>query len=107
MDSAKFAERQKAARELARLGERAGPALRRRLEAGPSAQMRKVISDLLKPLGDPRRDPEVLRAMRAVEALERMATPDAVRLLERLAADFPEAVRTTEAKAAVARLAGR
>jgi hypothetical protein len=48
-----------------------------------------------------------LRTLRAVEILEQVATPEAVRLLGRLAAEDPGARRTREAKAALERLRSR
>ena len=50
---------------------------------------------------------EALRAWRALEVLENAATPEARRLLERLAEGHADARRTREAKAILKRLAER
>ena len=51
--------------------------------------------------------PDQLRTTRAVEALERIASPDAIRLLEKLAGGAPGAVGTNDAKAALNRSSAR
>ena len=51
--------------------------------------------------------PETLRALRAVEVLERLGTPEAKRCLEGLAKGVPAAPQTREARAALGRLANR
>jgi hypothetical protein len=48
--------------------------------------------------------PETLQAIRAVEVLEGIGTPDARQLLEALAEGAPEASLTLKAKAALGRL---
>jgi hypothetical protein len=50
---------------------------------------------------------ETLQAVRAVEALEHIGTPEARKLLETLATGAPEARQTRDAKAALRRLEGR
>lgn len=51
--------------------------------------------------------PEEIRVWRAVEVLERMATPDARRLLEKLSKGDPGACLTGDAEQAAARVAKR
>ncbi len=104
LDSPHFAERERAAAELEKRGESAGPALRQALAGRPSLQIRRRVERLLAKL-DPTASPERLREVRAVEALEHMATPAARQLLQELAGGIPDAGLTREAKRAVDRLA--
>jgi hypothetical protein len=103
LDSDQFAEREKAERELRDLGEQAGPALRKALEGQPSAEMQRRLEALLEQI-DPARSPEVLRQGRALEVLERIGTPEAGRLLRKLAEGAPGTRLTQDAAAALARL---
>ena len=50
---------------------------------------------------------EALRQSRAVEVLERIGTPEARRLLDKLAGGAPGALTTASARAALDRLASR
>jgi WD40 repeat protein len=102
LDSPRYADRQKAARELELFGERAEPALRQVLAGRPSAELRRRVEQLLARLG-----PERLRATRAVEALERIGTADARRFLEELAGGMEGAALTRDAREAADRLARR
>jgi hypothetical protein len=106
-DSETFARRDAAMKGLADLGELAEPALRAALENGPSLEVRRRLEELLEKLAGLGTTGEPLRASRAVEALERIGTPEARQVLTRLAAGAPGAWRTREAKAALDRLAGR
>jgi hypothetical protein len=86
---------------LERLGEAASPALRQVLTKAMLVDQRERVEAVLK-----RADAlnaERLRAIRAVEALEHAGTPEAKRLLEKLAAGFAEARLTREANASVER----
>jgi RNA polymerase sigma factor (sigma-70 family) len=98
LDSDQFAERDRARAELEKLGESARAALRRALDGKPSAEVRRRVEALLDKLDEPKLSPERLRAVRALEALEQLATPDARRLVEELAGGAPEAWLTREAK---------
>ena len=90
------------------LGSRADPALRTALAGKPSAELRERAERLLSAL-----DPSAplagddLRDVRAVQALELIATPAARRQIERLADGERHAVLTREATSAVARLGSR
>jgi RNA polymerase sigma factor (sigma-70 family) len=103
LDRAKFAIREAAFRELQRLGDEAGPLLRRALAAKPSPELRRRLEALLGTSGAIR-SPQLLRQLRTVLVLERIATPPARRLLEELAHGVPEARLTQDARAALARL---
>ena len=105
LDSEDFAVRSQAERELEQLGEAAADVLRK--TNASSLEARRRIEQLLRALEPPITHPQHLRALRAVEALEYMNSPDAVRLLERLADGEPRAQRTQEACASLQRLARR
>jgi WD40 repeat protein len=104
LGSPKFTERDKAAAELEKLAELARSALEERLAAKPTLEVRKRIEALLAKLDGPVTRPEALRALRAVEVLERLATPAARQVLEAVAAGAPDALATREAQDALLRL---
>jgi len=104
LDSAVFADREKATRELERQGEHAEPLLRKSLAADPPAEARRRIEGLLGKLNRPITSTEAIRSLRAVEVLEHIATPESCDLLKKVAAGAPEARLTYEAKAALERL---
>jgi hypothetical protein len=106
LDHPNFDTREKATRELQRLGERAEPALRRARAAGPGEETRRRIDQILTGRGAVT-DPELLRAIRGVEVLERIGTPEARRLLQALAGGAPDARLTREARASLVRLTRR
>ncbi|MBY0524229.1 MAG: hypothetical protein K2R98_12565 [Gemmataceae bacterium] len=104
LDSEQFAVRQKATDELEKTGERAVPALRRRLETKPPLETRQRIErllDTLEPIAPPR---DTLLALRAMEVLEYVGNPDAMDVLKRLATGAPGARLTLEAQSALTRL---
>ncbi len=103
LDSASFEAREEATRELERLGEAALPALRRARSEGPSAEARRRAAGLVGKLDGLTPPGEALRAVRAVEVLERVGSAEAWRLLAQLAKGAPEARLTREAKAALGR----
>ena len=99
--------RERADARLAARGADAAPALRKALEGGPSAEVRRRVERLLKALGDDGPSPERLRAARAVEVLERLGTPAAKEALGRLADGAADVDLTRDAKDALRRLAAR
>jgi hypothetical protein len=103
LDSDGFDVREKAQGELERMGEDAVPALRKALDSKPSAEARRRMKSILEKPWTP--SPEIMQAIRAVEVLETIGTPDARQLLESLAEGAPEAGLTREARAALERLA--
>jgi WD40 repeat protein len=106
LDGPEFERREAARRQLTALGEAALPALRAALQAGPSAQQRRSIEQVLGDLrGEPA--PEALGQLRAVEVLERVGDAGAREVLEKLAQGVPEARLTREAKATLERMARR
>jgi RNA polymerase sigma factor (sigma-70 family) len=104
LDSDKFAVRNAAMKELANLGELAAPVLREALDKTASTEARRRIESLLAKLKDEGATGESMRQARAMEALERIATPEARQLLTKLAAGAAGARQTREAKATLARL---
>jgi len=99
-----FLVRQRASQELETLGDLTEPALRRRLAAGPPLEASQRSDGLLAKLPVRPLSSEELRIWRAIEVLERIATPAARRLLERLAAGAPESRLTRAAKASMDRM---
>jgi RNA polymerase sigma factor (sigma-70 family) len=107
LDSETFATRDAATKDLAQLVDLAEPALRRALDSGPTAESRRRIEQLLANLESLGTTGERLRASRAIEALERIGTPEALELLAVLSKGAPGAGLTREAKAALERLQRR
>jgi HEAT repeat protein len=107
LGSDSFAVREKAAAELEKLGEGAGPGLRKALASEPTAEVRRRVEGLLDRQQWPASAPEAVRGLRAVEALERIGTPEAREALKGLAGGIPEAVLTRAAQAALERLGER
>jgi WD40 repeat protein len=99
-----FTIRQRATKELERLGECVSPFLRERLAFRPPLDERQRLERLLEGGG---RLPTSLRALRAVEVLERLATDDARTLLKRLAEGAPGVRLTQEAQTALERMVRR
>jgi hypothetical protein len=104
LDSDDFPTRDRAARELERLGLAAAPALREALANRPSAEVRRQAERLLDLVREPSRSPRTHRALRAVEVLERVGTAEARAVLEELSKGTPDASPTQEATAALRRL---
>src|SRR5439155_17881589 len=92
---------------LVAAGEQARPFLQRTLDDGTSLERRRRVELLLEALSGPEgrgRSAARLRVVRAVEVLERIATPEAVALLDALGDGAPEMLLTQEAQAALRRL---
>jgi WD40 repeat protein len=106
LDHDDFAVREAASRALERLGQQAEPALRRALAEHPSPEMRRRLEPLLASLSTVR-SAEESQQVRAVQVLEHIGTPDAQRVLEKLAKGAPETRLMLEAKAAMQRLTSR
>jgi hypothetical protein len=110
LDSDKFADRERATRELKALAEHAVPALRAALAGQPSLESRRRLEALLHQLDSASLSAETVRQIRAVEALEFIGNPEARRLLAQLAqlaAGPPATHLTQEAQASLGRLAQR
>jgi hypothetical protein len=109
----RFPVRERATLTLAQMGHDVVPALREALTVGLlDVEARHRVRSLLGRLGEGelrevRLLPGELRALRAVEALERGGTPGARRVLARLGQGSSHARLTQEARVALARLGGR
>jgi hypothetical protein len=102
LESKHFATRARAARELEAVGELALPALRK-AKAAASLDARRRIERLLDRWNEGRLPPQALRALRAVELLERVGGDEARRVLSSLARGAPQALLTREVRAALER----
>lgn len=102
LDSTDFPIRQKATEELENQGDAAAGLLRQiMMKEKPSLEVRRRLQQILECIES---KPETLRAVRAVEVLEWIATPEAVRFIGELAGGA-DARLTREANAAKQRLA--
>jgi hypothetical protein len=104
LGSDRFVVREEAAKELARLIDHAAPALRHALADRPTLEFRQRAEKLLQAIDGLITDAELLRKLRAVEALEHIATPAARAHLKALAGGAPGAALTDAAAAALTRL---
>jgi WD40 repeat protein len=107
LDSDHFETRQKATAELIDLDTLAEEPVRKVLDGNPSPEARRRLDGLLRGLEDGVRSAEVLRALRALEVLEQVASPEAKQVLQDLAKGLPHARLTREAKATLERLGRR
>ena len=100
----KFEVRHQAAESLEQLAETAESALRIALSKNPSSESRSRIQDLLQKLESPERKKQRLRVTRSCELLERVATPEARRLLSELSKGADGAWLTVTAAAGLDRI---
>src|SRR5262249_604692 len=107
LDADEFAVREKAMRTLENLGTSARPALRKALDGKPSAEARQRVERLLERPDTLALTAGELGTWRGIEVLEHIGTPEARRVLEKLAAGDAGAQSSDGAKAALQRLAGR
>jgi WD40 repeat protein len=103
LDARRYAVRAAAFRELESMGADAGEELRRFRPESLSPEARRRVEVLLRAVEHRNLRAEVVRPLRAVAVLERIRSPEARGLLERLAAGSPEAELTREAREALAR----
>jgi hypothetical protein len=100
----KYAVRQAASAELARLGEEAESHLLLAVNKPGPAETRRRAERALEKLQSGSLSGETLRNLRGVEVLERIGNAEAKTILERLASGAPEARLTQESQAAIRRL---
>jgi WD40 repeat protein len=105
LDADDFNVRERAHRDLALLGAPAERFLAAARKTAQSPEQRQRLDELLFwHVGPPH--PERVRILRAIEALEEIATPAAREILQRLAKGEPSALETQHARAALQRLGG-
>jgi WD40 repeat protein len=104
LDSRQFPTREKATQELDRLGESADLLLRKALQEPRSLEAGRRLQRIVQKLAGPITSPSQLQALRAVEVLEHIGTPEAVQVLEVLSKGCPETRLTKEAGASLKRL---
>ena len=108
LDADEFATREKASKELEKLGKNAEDTIRQALAAGPSVEAQKRLEKLLNLLGEDRPlSADQQRDVRAVRMLEQAGTPEARKLLESLIKDSPGWWVTQEARTALKRMDDR
>jgi WD40 repeat protein len=108
LDNKQFAEREKASRELKKLGAGAEAALRAILKRPPSPEVRRRVEAILAtPPPWPPQDADARRRTRAIQVLEGVGSPAAVRVLDKLAGGAGTARETDLAAAARQRLSQR
>jgi hypothetical protein len=106
LGSSEFAEREAASKELATLAPAAVDQLREAIGKSDSPEVRARLGVILSGVGGPKFSGERLRELRAVEVLEQMGTPEARKVLTRLAAGASGAALTRAAEAALGRIKG-
>src|SRR5262249_23657941 len=105
LDDGEQDKRDEASRELRALGAQIEAEVKKALEAPPSAEVKKRLEELLKEMRSLwLRDPDAVRAVRAVHVLERVGSDRAAALLKKLAEGDPAARLTREAKISLERL---
>jgi WD40 repeat protein len=104
LDDTTFRVRDRAAAELQGLGEVGERALRAVLKESAPLETRRRLERVLERIESEPIPGETVRAVRAVEILERIGGREASALLEALAAGNPEGRPTREARAALRRL---
>jgi WD40 repeat protein len=107
LNSEKFRIREKASFELEKLGDLALGDLQKRLVQKPTLEMRQRMDKLLLKLLGPVTSPEMIQQMRAIEALEKMGTPEALEVLVALAQGAPGHRVTEDARDAAQRMRGQ
>jgi RNA polymerase sigma factor (sigma-70 family) len=108
LDADEFTTREKASKELEKLGKAAENPIREALAAGPSLEAKKRLERLLALLGaDHPLSAEQQRDVRAVRVLEQTGTAEARKLLESLTKESPGWWVAQEATAALERLKQR
>jgi hypothetical protein len=106
LGGATFSTRDRARQELETLGELATPACRAAMQGPVPLEVRRRLVNILEKHARQRRAPsaELVRGLRALEVLERIGGPAALRTLDRIRQGAPAARLTADAAGAVKRL---
>ena len=88
------------------MGKGIEPVLQEALKKASSAEVHHRLEQVLQKLKAAPASPEAVRTVRGVEVLERVHTPEARRVLEKVAREAPGSPLAQEAKAALERLGG-
>jgi WD40 repeat protein len=107
LDADTFAQRERAAKALAKAGKQVEGALKAALASKPGLEKHRRLEELLKRLAGGRRAPERVGPRRALEVLERLGTPSAQRLLQKLSKARPRTWLSEEAADSLRRLRAR
>jgi hypothetical protein len=103
LGSVEFAEREGASKKLAALAPGVIDQLRAAAEKSDSPEVRGRLREILSGVSETKLSGDRLRAVRAVEILERIGTPKAQKVLASLAAGAPGSALTEDAAAALSR----
>ncbi|HEY7426842.1 MAG TPA: WD40 repeat domain-containing protein [Gemmataceae bacterium] len=103
LDAARFSERERAAQELEKFGQTIVTDLRQMLSQKPSLEVRRRIEVLLEKVEGLSQGRE-LQALRALEVIEHIGTPEARNLIRKIAAGASGTRLTEQAREALNRL---
>jgi hypothetical protein len=104
LDSGEFETRKQATEDLERLGPVVGDALRKALVKPASLEAQRRLERLVSRLDPAILPPEELTILRGVQVMETVGTPEALKILEKLARGRADLRLTEEAALAVERL---
>lgn len=107
LDSSNFQTREAAAKTLEGLGPVAAPTMEKKLQENISLEVRQALEGLLRRIDDRAMTSQELQAVRGLEVLEAIGTPEARAMLESLAKGGTGAIATDRAAAALGRLQRR
>jgi RNA polymerase sigma factor (sigma-70 family) len=107
LDADVYEKREKATLELVKLGKAAEQAVREALDNPASLESRRRLERVLAPLQAAGLSGDMLQALRAVEVLEEVGTPEAEEVLKKVAKEAAEVWLRQEAQAAFDRLVHR
>jgi WD40 repeat protein len=103
LNADKFETREEARKQLEKVGIVAEPALRKALEGKPAPELQQQVETILAKMDGPL-PADVLRDLRAIEVLEKIATAKAIELLQKLGNSVPGTLLADDAQAALTRL---
>ena len=101
LDSDSFKVRDKAFKDLGQLGDLVREPMRKALATNPSEELRQRLQLLIGKLNQ--LSTSQLRSLRAIEVLENIGTPEALKIIERLTQGNSDSLLTIESRAVIAR----